>query len=151
MRQTFAYSLIFSLLISLSGFQISFHSCGGELRSIGLFSKATACEHAQEEKEKEGPCCGETDLHCKRKQTTSEQKPKGKCCDDTLIAFEILKLDLQKLEPADSKLLIDIAKVPYTFGSVIHSRPSLYTLAYPIFKPPLQQLNLSILLQVFLI
>lgn len=152
-KQFGAYGLIGILLLSVSGLKMSFHSCGGELRSIGIYAKAEACEHAKAAQAKateQGSCCGESAKHCKRKKTTEEPK-KEKCCDDNQISLEILDLELVELLAFDwtsIKIYNPAQKIE------IPSFESTATENLPIeprFKPPSQPPNLLVLHQVFLI
>jgi hypothetical protein len=153
MKHAAAYSLIGILLLSVSGLKLSYHSCGGELRSLAIYEKAEACEHAKIAKQKEsedGACCGESASHCKRKKQREELE-KEKCCDDQEISFEILDLETVELLASDWTS-IDFCNTGPTPPSpiyktfLIQNRP-----LEPRFKPPAEPPNILVLHQVFLI
>lgn len=154
MKQLGAYTLIGVLLLSLSGLRLSLHSCGGELKSFALYTKAEACEHAQkhepQSQEEEGDCCGEVNSHCKRKSNPSKTK-KEKCCDDESIVFEILDIDLEKVidsewSPAKAIAVLNTFDTPISTSIL---QPELVSI--PTYEPPKPPPNLLLWHQVFLI
>ncbi len=152
-KQLGIYSLIGIFLLSISGLQISFHSCEGELKSLAVFTKAEACSHYlpnQQTETPKGDCCGESTSHCHRVKK-EKSKSKGKCSDDKLLTLNPLKIELSEVSSLswtpnlDFTLFIESPwdfKVYNTLDHEFDSR---------LYKPPSTPLNIQVFHQVFLI
>ncbi len=120
-----ALSLAFLVATSTTGFAMSFHYCGGILKSVSLIGEPHDCHEVAKS------CCAKK---AKQEKTTCKPSKDGKCCDNQT---EWLQAD-SDLIPAFTGNFQDIQwetavpRIPTYLFSGIHKKVSYF----PTYRPP---------------
>ncbi len=122
------------VLVASSSFTVNMHLCGGSVQSVSLIEKAEPC--AMEK----------LALQCKAK-TNIKKSP---CCEDEELTFEGNDFNATQIAKAEiqNNFWIAIAFTPLQFSSPLNSSQHS---SFSIYKPPLLQRNIPVLIQSFLI
>ncbi|WP_443937269.1 HYC_CC_PP family protein [Pedobacter sp. MW01-1-1] len=76
LKQKIAFSLAIFYMVSVIGFALSLHFCGGKLENVQLFSHAVSCKLCKDipaEKIKDDGCCKNTSVTVKVKDSHQTQ------------------------------------------------------------------------------
>ena len=128
------------MLLSSTGFSMDVHYCQGQIKSIGLFTKAASCH------KKQGlPQCHTTKKSCHKKQNNT----KDNCCHNQTLSIEKSDLDAT---PAQGTELTDVSldfAVAFVAAFVIPVDKTHIQPAFPFYIPPLPDRDILILYQTF--
>jgi hypothetical protein len=133
-RTILSYVLAIIVMLSSMSFTINAHMCGGELKDLAVFTKATPCK-----KEAAKPSCHQ------------EEGEENNCCKEQSFETEAQKLPVHnlKLQKVSTQLLLLYS---YSFPQFNFSKGTVLDKINPFeLSPPYKPVDIHILLQSFLI
>lgn len=142
MRSFLAVILCAFLLLGSTGFHVSMHLCGGQLKDIAFFGEAEPCSHADPRNEELPPC------HAHLAAEAEEEKP---CCQDRKIEIETVDEDYLNSSFTQYTTGLYVIAAPPTRDIQSPSSADILHPDYLFYKPPLLFRDIPVQKQSFLI
>lgn len=140
MRKSLAITLSFFVFLSCISVNLSFHYCGGDIKSFALFGEAKPCSHA---KDSDQPSCP---LH--KEKINHENK---NCCNNKTIQADGIDHIASathhelKIQPLISFI------ITFSQSLFLYSGQNDFLAENTAYKPPTPDKDIPVLLQSFII
>ncbi len=125
-------SLALLVLVASSSFTVNMHVCGGKVQSLAVIEKATPCPM-----ELNTPACHKSGV-------------KKTCCQDEVFQYEGQDFKVQESATLLTTYTSWVVELPLIM-EIVSPTVTPYTLSATVYKPPLLQHDIPVLIQSFLI
>lgn len=127
------------VMLSSMSFTLNIHLCMGQIESVALFKESKACEMANQV----APCAKE------KHNWHGHQLSKNGCCEDHSIFIE----GQDEITKTASVAISDLQFVAalYAVVTYLFAQPSVDTVSYNAYSPPLFERDIPVLIQSLLI
>lgn len=132
LKNILSVSLALLVLVASSSFTVNMHVCGGAVQSLAVIEKATPCPM-----ELNAPAC-------------HKDLVKSKCCQDEVFQYEGQDFKVHEHETLLTTNSSWVVELPLIM-EIVSPTVTTYTLSDTVYKPPLLQHDIPVLIQSFLI
>ena len=143
-----ALSLALIVLVSSSGLTMDMHYCMGHLKNVNFFGKAKTCH--DKVRPIKNAHCKKIQKACHQKFAVSQSQKANGCCDNHSIQYD---LDTEFIQSSFDILVgFDYQSLSINnFSARFFESSNIVIPAFLLYKPPIPERDIPVLIQSFLI